>query len=187
MIDTEHYPNGSPKAHNEDAKRLANIKKYRNINLFLNWRAYNAKAENEIIEFVDARHTSTGELIRFIAPLFVDCTGDGWIGFWAGAEFMYGREAVDTYGEEWEKHGELWSPDKADDLVMGSSILWRSEKAELVVKFPEVPWALDVAGNYAAANGEWQWEFSRNDLHQIDDAEQIRDHMLRAIYGSFYK
>ena len=44
---------------------------------------------------------------------------------------------------------------------------------------------MPVAQEYREVNGEWQWEFSRNDLHQIDDAEEIRDHMLRAIYGSF--
>jgi len=186
MIDTEHYPNGSPKAHIEDEKRLANVKKYSNIHLYLNWRAYEAHAENGIIQYVDANHTGTGERIRFEAPLFVDCTGDGWIGFWAGAEYMYGRESVDTYGEAWEKHGELWSPDKTDNFVMGSSVLWRSHKLESACTFPKVPWAMEVVGDYAAANGEWQWEFSRNDLHQVDDAEQIRDHMLRAIYGSFY-
>ena len=185
MIDTEHYPNGSPLAHEEDERRLANIKKYNNIHLFLNWRAYDSHAENDIIQYVDARHTHTGEQIRFEAPLFVDCTGDGWIGFWAGAEYMYGRESVDTYGEAWEKHGELWSPDKADNFVMGSSVLWRSHKLDSACTFPEVPWALEVVGDYAAANGEWQWEFSRNDLHQVDDAEQIRDHFLKAIYGSF--
>lgn len=186
MLDTEHYPNGSPKAHQEDKKRLANVKQYENIHLFLNWRAYDAYAENDIIKFVDAKHSNTGERIRFEAPMFVDCTGDGWIGYWAGAEYMYGRESVDTYNEAWEKHGETWSPDKADNFVMGSSVLWRSHELDSTSSFPEVPWALEVSGDFAAANGEWQWEFSRNDLHQIDDAEQIRDHMLKAIYGSFY-
>jgi hypothetical protein len=33
--------------------------------------------------------------------------------------------------------------------------------------------------------GTWHWEYSDDDLHQIDDAEHIRDHMLKAIYGSF--
>jgi len=42
---------------------------------------------------VDARHTSTGEKIRFIAPYFIDCTGDGWIGYWAGGDYMYGRRS----------------------------------------------------------------------------------------------
>jgi hypothetical protein len=185
MIDTEHYPNGSAEALKDDQKRTENISKYSNIKLYLNYRAFNAFAENGIIQSVYARQTSNGHLVRFEAPLFVDCTGDGWIGYWAGAEYNYGREASSKYNEGWDAHGLLWSPGKDDNNVMGSSILWGSENAGKPVKFPEVPWAMDVAKNYAASEGEWQWEYSRNDLSQIDDAEQIRDHMFRAIYGSF--
>lgn len=184
-LDTEHYPNGSPEAHQDQIKRDNNVKSYDNISLFLNWRAYDAKAVENKINYVDARQTATGERIRFEAPLFVDSTGDGWIGFWAGAEFSYGRESVDQYGEEWEEHGELWSPKQPDNAVMGSSVLWRSYEEDKPQDFPEVPWAMPVARDYAKVKGEWQWEFSRNDLNQIDDAEEIRDHMLRAIYGSF--
>lgn len=186
MIDTEHYPNGSPKAAQEDEKRLKNIQKYKNIDLYLDWRAYNAHSSDNFISHVDARHNQTGERIRFEAPYFVDCTGDGLIGYWAGAERMYGRESSDTYDEHWEQHGELWSPEKADNFVMGSSLLWRSHKVDSTYVFPEVPWAMDVVGDYAAKEGDWKWEYSDNDLHQVDDAEQIRDHMLKAIYGSFY-
>ncbi len=186
MLDTEHYPNGSPLALQEDQRRMDNVRKYKNISLFLNYRAYDTDTKHGEINAVDARHTSNGELIRFEAPLFVDCTGDGWIGYWAGADYSYGREASSKYGEEWDAHGLLWSPETPDKMVMGSSVLWRSENAGKKVDFPEVPWAMDVASEYAAKNGEWQWEFSRNDLSQIDDAEHIRDHMFRAIYGSFY-
>jgi hypothetical protein len=35
-------------------------------------------------------------------------------------------------------------------------------------------------------SGEWFWEFAKPELNQIDDAELIRDHLLKAIYGSFY-
>ncbi len=185
LIDTEHYPNGSPEAEKDQQKRDENVKKYKNISLFLNWRAYDAKAKDNTIQYVDARHTATGERIRFKAPRFVDSTGDGWIGYWAGAEFSYGRESVDTYGEAWEEWGELWSPEESDDFVMGSSVLWQTEKADTPQTFPQVPWAQPVAQGHEAVAGEWYWEFSRNDLHQIHDAETIRDHMLRAIYGSF--
>ena len=185
-IDTEHYPNGHPDAKNDQLKRDSNVGSYKNIDLYLNFRAYDAVAKNNSIEYVDARHTFSGKRIRFTAPRFVDSTGDGWIGFWAGAEFAYGRESVDTYGEAWEEHGELWSPTVADNAVMGTSVLWRSTKTDSIQYFPEVPWAMPVAKNHAAVNGEWQWEFSRADLHQIHDAEEIRDHMLKAIYGSFY-
>ena len=186
MIDTEHYPNGSAEALKEDEKRLQNVQKYTNIHLYLNFRAYAANAQNGKITSVDARQTTSGEQIRFESPLFVDCTGDGWIGYWAGAEYMYGREASSQYGEAWEAKGQLWSPDRADNSVMGSSVLWNSENAGKKVDFPEVPWAMEVAKKYAEKNGEWFWEYSHNDLSQIDDAETIRDHMFRAIYGSFY-
>ncbi|MGQ7870969.1 FAD-dependent oxidoreductase [Sunxiuqinia sp. sy24] len=186
MIDTEHYPNGSARALEEDERRHENMARYDAIDIYFNFRAFATNSENDRITSVDARNTETGEFIRYEAPLFVDCTGDGWIGYWAGAEYMYGREAASKYDESWDKHGTLWSPEKADNFVMGSSVLWGSENAGKPADFPEVPWAMDVAKSYAEANGEWQWEFSRNDLSQIDDAEAIRDHMFRAIYGSFY-
>jgi len=186
MLDTEHYPNGSPESKLDQEKRDRNVKSYANIDLFLNWRAYDAKSMDNTVKYVDARQTSTGERIRFVSPYFVDSTGDGWIGFWAGAEFSYGRESVDIYGENWDEHGELWSPKKADNAVMGSSVLWRSKKTKSKQDFPDVPWAMPVARKYEAVNGEWQWEFSRNDLHQIHDAEEIRDHMLMGIFGSFW-
>ena len=185
MLDTKHYPNGSPEAYAEDMKRHRNVEKYDNIDLYLNYRAYDATAEDNTITSVDARHTSEGDRIRFEAPLFADCTGDGWIGFWAGAEYMYGRESVDEYDEGWDEFGELWSPEEPDGAVMGSSVLWRVYKDDKNYEYPEVPWAMDVAGDHAAAHGEWYWEYSSADVHQIHDAEQIRDHMLRAIYGSF--
>ncbi len=186
LIDTEHYPNGSDAADKDQKKRTENMAKFQKISQFLNYRAFAANATSEKINYVDAQHTSTGKIIRFEAPLFVDCTGDGWIGYWAGAEYNYGREAATKHNEEWETHGLLWSPETADNFVMGSSVLWNSENAGKKVNFPNVPWAMPVANNYAEKNGEWQWEFTKNELSQIDDAEEIRDHLFRAIYGSFY-
>jgi hypothetical protein len=185
MLNTVWWPNGSPEAVLDDKKRHDNMAKYENIKIFLNWRAYNANSSNDSVTSVDARHTSTGQTIRFSAPLYVDCTGDGWIGYWAGAEYMYGREDSLMYGENWDKHGNLWSPGASDNQVMGSSVLWRTVDAGHPVTFPEVPWAEKVAGDYAATSGTWNWEYSDNNLNQIDDAEHIRDHMLRAVYGSF--
>jgi hypothetical protein len=186
MLDTEHYPNGSPEALSDEKKRHANMESYSNIHLFLNHRAYHASSESQVIASVDARHTSTGEEIRFVAPYYVDCTGDGWIGYWAGAEYNYGREPVNLYGESWEEYGDLWSPEKEDQQVLGASILWRSTPSDTACEFPEVPWAMDVAGTYAASKGTWNWEMISDRWHQVDHGEQIRDHMLRAIYGSFY-
>ena len=57
---------------------------------------------------------------------------------------------------------------------------------EREIKFPEVPWALQVARRFQKTTGAWYWEYASENLHQIDDGEEIRDHLLRAIYGSFW-
>jgi hypothetical protein len=186
IVNNDYFPNGSNQFLVDDKRRQQNMEKYHNIDIYLNFRAFDAKTENQKIISVDARHTSSGELLRFEAPLFVDCTGDGWIGYWAGAEYMYGREASSKYKEAWDKYGPLWSPETPDSITLGSSIMWSSKNAGKPVGFPKVPWAMEIVKDYAASNGEWDWEFARNDLNQIDDAEAIRDHLLKAIYGSFY-
>jgi len=47
-----------PDAALDDIKRHENIGKYLNIELFLNWRAYNTNTLSDSITSVDARHTS---------------------------------------------------------------------------------------------------------------------------------
>ncbi len=186
MLDTKHYPNGSPAALADEKKRHQHMESYSNISMFLNYRAYNASSEDQMISSVDARHTSSGEQLRFSAPYFVDCTGDGWIGYWAGAEYAYGREPDSLYDESWEEYGELWSPEREDQQILGASVLWRTMETDSPYEFPEVPWAMDVVGQHAARKGTWNWELISERWHQVDHAEQIRDHLLKAIYGSFY-
>lgn len=185
QIDTVHWPNGDAAAICDDRKRHAALEAVDNITLFLSWRACGVKTEENRIVSVSAEHIETGEVMCLEAPTFIDCTGDGWIGFWAGADYRYGREAETEYGEEWKTWGELWSPEHADGRVMGASLLWYSRETPEPVSFPDVPWAVEVAGEHAATKGEWYWEYSSDDQHAIDDAEAIRDHMLKAIYGSF--
>lgn len=185
QLNTVHWPNGASDALKDDIKRHAAIDAMDNIKQFLGWRAYDAKADNGKILYVDARQVETGKTQRFRAPVFIDCTGDGWVGYWTGADYRYGRESHDEFNEGWDEHGQLWSPKKPDNRVMGSSLLWNSCVIDQEVTFPDVPWAMPVAMDHAKLKGEWFWEYSDNNKHQIEDAEDIRDHLLRAIYGSF--
>ncbi|MDX1638582.1 MAG: FAD-dependent oxidoreductase [Balneolaceae bacterium] len=184
-LDTPHYDNGSPEAKKAEEKRHRNMEAAENVNLFLGHSVYDVHAEGNKIRSVDAIELETGIRRRFSAPVFIDATGDGWIGYWAGADYRYGRESRHEFGEGWDQYGELWSPEEPDNRVMGSSVLWRSKEMDQPVKFPDVPWAMPVAKNHKATSGEWYWEYSDNNVHQIEDAEDVRDHMLRAIYGSF--
>jgi len=184
-IDTEHYPNGDPAAIIDQKKRNKTMSSADGINIFMPYRAYDVQTSGSRIVSVDISSVKTGEALRLRSNIFIDCTGDGWIGYWAGAEYKYGRESKHEHDEGWNKYGDLWSPEKADNRVMGSSILWYSKKKGKASSFPDVPWAINVAGDHSALKGEWYWEYSSNDKHMIEDAEEIRDHMFRAIYGSF--
>ena len=166
-----------------DVHRLNVLQAETNLTLFMPWRAY-AVGTNTTgrIAYVDARHISTGERRRFAATTFIDCTGEGWIGFWAGAEYRVGREAASEFGES-------RAPATTDKMTMGNSLMWNTTTALTNVIFPAVPmsmaWATEVAGTNAATGGDWNWEYGMH-LDTIQDAEQIRDYLLRAIYGNFY-
>lgn len=184
-IDTPHYPNGHPDAKEAQKKREATMAAS-GVDLFAHHIACGLEKDGDKVASVEAREVTSGKIKRFKAPVFIDATGDGWLGYWAGAEFRTGREAHSEFDEKWDQHGDLWSPEVADQKVMGTSVLWNGEQTKERHEFPEVPWAMPVAKEHEAHKGEWYWEYSNNDLDQIDDAEEIRDHMLRAIYGSFY-
>ncbi len=162
-----------------DAKRMGEVANYPNIALFTGWRAYGVVTNAfRRITAVDARQTDTGVRRRFMAPLFADCTGDGWVGFWAGASYRMGREAAVEFGES-------RAPAVADAMTMGNSLMWTSSDTGAPSTFPEVPWALTVAGSRDLTGGNWNWEYGMH-LDTVYDAEAIRDHLLRAIYGNFY-
>jgi len=185
QIDTPHYPNGDAEAIDADQKRMRNMSAATNVDIFLNHCLVSAEIDGNRIRSIQVHEAANGNMRKFSAPQFIDCTGDGWLGEMAGAEYRYGRESKNEFDEGWDLHGEIWSPEKPDNRVMGSSVLWYTKETNRRVSFPAVPWAKPVAKNHVTPKGEWQWEFSKDDLHQIEDAESIRDHMFRAIYGTY--
>ncbi|MBE3133380.1 MAG: FAD-dependent oxidoreductase, partial [Acidobacteria bacterium] len=82
-----------------DERRLAVVEAEKNIRLFLDTRVFRVQAEGGRIASVDGRHARLGTETRFAAPLFIDSTGDGSVGAWAGAEFRVGREGRDEFDE----------------------------------------------------------------------------------------
>ena len=63
--------------------------------------------------------------------------------------------------------------------------MWKSRDTGAPFSFPtDLPWAQDVAGTRADTGGDWNWEYGMS-LDTVYDAEEIRDHLLRAIYGNF--
>jgi hypothetical protein len=157
----------------------------KNLQIFFDMHACAVQKDGARIVAVVASHVVTGKRMRFAAPLFVDCTGDGWIGFWAGADYRQGRESYREFNES-------LAPNEADKRTHGNSVVFQAAMAKEPVTFPEVPWATEVSKDYAQMANIPQrkgdphhfWEYGQG-LDTLQEAERIRDHLFRAIYGTF--
>jgi len=100
-----------------DSKKIESVvRKEENISLFLNTRATGVeKSAEDRINAVIALDVRSGQRMRFLAPLFIDCTGHGWIGYYAGAEYRMGQEARSEFKES-------LAPLKPGSRTMGNNL-----------------------------------------------------------------
>lgn len=171
--------NAQPPGHYEDHKILGVVRAEDNISLFLNYRVFGVEMENSAIRKVIARNTVSGNELAFSAPLFADCTGDGTVGYLAGADYAMGREGRDEFGEE-------TAPDTGDKMTMGSSVQWYSVDDSVSTSFPAFRYGLDFneLNSQKVKMGEWTWETGMN-FDQIKDFERIRDYGLLVVYSNW--
>ena len=171
--------NAKPGSYYEDAKKDSFVLAEPNVTLFAGWHATGVKASGGKISSVTIQNIETAERIVLSAPIFSDCTGDGSVGVWAGADFAMGREARSDYGES-------MAPEAADSTVMGASIQWYSEKSGRKSRFPEFSYGVEFnEGNAEKVTmGEWTWETGMN-RNQITEAERIRDYGLLVVYSNW--
>lgn len=159
-----------------DAVRRAKLEREPNLSLFLSHRVFAAEKKGSRVRTAKAIDLKRNRIVAFEGRYFVDATGDGWLGFYAGADFRQGREAKDEFGES-------FAPSKADGGTLGASLMWKSSEANVDVPF-SAPWAEPFACGKSVVNGEWNWEYGL-DRDVIGEGEQVRDRLLLAIYGAF--
>ena len=159
-----------------DTSRMRIVADEKTLSVHLCMRAFAAETKGGRITSVKALDWKRNRVVEFRAPLFCDATGDGWVGYWAGADYRMGREAKSEFNES-------LAPEKADGDTLGASLMWTSAAANTDVPF-SAPWAEKWACGEKAVAGEWNWEYG---IHQdmFDDGEWIRDRLLLAIYGAF--
>lgn len=206
------------------------------VTLFLSHRVVDAGTDGARIVSVDAREARSGREVRLRAPVFVDATGTALLGLFCGARTLFGQESRAEYGEP-------LAPRRRVEAHHGHTVFFRTREADEPVGFPDVPWAREVAGDFARLTGQlarpgvdnvpgpiagrgpratfartgekgapyrrtvgkimrrlpgrlrarltmWRfpathfWEYGQW-LDPYTHGEHIRDHLLRAIYGTF--
>ena len=151
----------------------------KNLTFFPNMHVFTLEKEGDRIASVTAKHIETNVETVFHAPVFIDCTGDGNIGFLAGAEYRVGRE---MRGET----RETLAPNRPDNMVLGTSLTWWSKNTGQETVFPECEWAIqfneESCEKVTRGSNWWETGFLYD---QVNEAEFIRDYLFRAIYGNW--
>lgn len=118
-----------------------------NAAVFLEHRVFDAVTDGTRIVSIDVREARSGREHRFVAPMFIDCTGTAILGMLAGAETLSGQESRADFGEP-------LAPEVGDAMHHGNTLFFRTRMADHPVEFPDVPWAVEVAKDYANLGGQ---------------------------------
>ncbi|MBQ0077130.1 MAG: FAD-dependent oxidoreductase [Bacteroidales bacterium] len=155
------------------------IRSETNLDVLTGRRVIAATTRRGRIRKITAVNLADGSLEIYSSKLFADCTGDGNLGYLAGADFTCGRESSDVYGEN-------LAPEYSEPLSYGSTLKWKAAALDSVSSFPKTPWAVQFNSATAqrATGSQWFWEAGMN-KDQIADAEYIRDYWYRVIYGNW--
>ena len=154
-----------------------------NLDLYLNTHITSVIKEEDKIVRVIGEQLTTEKVFQLNGQLFIDATGDGIIAYLSGAEYMSGREGKDKFGEK-------FAPERSDNHTMGNTLLFTAIDMGKKVEFVKPEWAntykeedLAYREHHEINSGYWWIEIGGDDLDIIQDGEEIRDELLKAVYG----
>ena len=164
----------------ENPERINSIvKKEPNLDVFLNTQVVDVIMDKNKIKSVVCKNLENYTRTIISGSYFADCTGDANLGYYAGADYMVGREPRSRFNE-------LLAPESESKLSYGSTLKWKATEEKQKISFPSLTWAIQFTNLTAIKQTEstWNWETGYR-YDQIADAEFIRDYMLRVIYGNW--
>ncbi len=157
----------------------------KNLTLLLNTAVHDLeKSGPDTIRAVRAFNSQNSTAYELAAPLFVDASGDGIVGFLAGAAFRIGAEAAAEFDE-------AFAPAVATPELLGHSIYFYSKDTGRPVKFTAPSYALQDITQVpryrdfnAAEFGCRLWWIEYGGLRDtVHDTEEIKWELWRVAYG----
>lgn len=183
-----------------DARKLDLVRAEPRITLLLEQHVNGVEMRDGKIASVTAQNIRTARRLRISGTLFADCTGDGTVGFLAGADHEVSREGSMGASNLWNvldtsKPADVLKCECKDKEALSTLV----KDGPVPVPFPRCPWAIDLSdkpfpgrktatGQWGGASlsslGGWFWE-SGFDKDSVADIERIRDTNFRAMYGAW--
>ncbi|MBV7532527.1 FAD-dependent oxidoreductase [Chitinophaga sp. sic0106] len=176
-------PEGNPLIY--DTILLEKVTNEPNITLLLNTAAFEVqKSGDDTIESVTAFCSQNSTLYHLKAPLFCDASGDGVVGFLAGAAFRMGAESESEFGEK-------FAPSKEYGELLGHSLYFYTKDTGRPVKFVPPAYALkDITEiprykriNAQAQGCQFWWLEYGGRLDTVHDTEAIKWELWKVVYG----
>ena len=183
-------------------------KNEKNLTVYLNCPMFDCSVDGDIITSISCFQETTELTLKIFAPLFVDATGNGTLGYFAGADYTQGSESNKEYGEP-------HAPDQPNNERMGNTILMKAVDTGHPVKYeppafakkltehqlryrvhsktmkvdasmapdPEEWLRLSACSCAAVDYGYWWLELMGDGDDIIPDYEKIRDDLMAYAYG----
>ncbi len=142
-----------------------------NLDIYMNTTMDEVDSDGSMIRKIGCYQMTTENRYEFLAKVYVDATGNGTLGYFAGAEYKIGREAAGEYGEQ-------DAPIQADGETMGNTIYFVAEDVGHPVKFVKPGWAHtfteeDFVHRY---HGDIVVYHNADDVVVLKPGEDYRDH-----------
>ncbi len=189
-----------------DAVLFNAVKAEKNLTVFLNTTMFDASVDRGKVQKIECYQMTTERKITLSADFFADCTGNGTLCAFVGANEHTGSEGKSEYNEP-------HAPEKANADRMGNTLLFKAADVGHPVKFippvdvihfteeqlkyrkhsAEIPKdILEKASEndmkmlfdgFAQDYGYWWIEIPGESDNIIEEYEDIRDQLVRAVYG----
>ncbi len=179
---TYRNPEGNPLMF--DVLLLEKVKLEENITLLLNTAVFDADTVDDEIKSVSAFCSQNSTQYTISSPLFCDASGDGILGFLAGAAFRMGAESKEEFNEG-------MAPDEGYGHLLGHSIYFYSKDTGKPVSYTAPAFALKDLGDIpkyrkfdAKSSGTafWWIEYGGR-LDTVHATEDIKWELWKVVYG----
>lgn len=183
------------------------IKKEPNLTAYLNTVMEDCDVDGNTVKKIYAYQHTTETYWCISGEIFIDCTGNGTLGYLAGAEYRIGSEAKDEFQEP-------HAPEQANNNRMGNTLLFKAvdrghsvhfKRPEFARVFTEEELKYRTHSAVHGANskdgadkaylritsfstssvdyGYWWLELTGEKEDIIDEYEDIRDELVSCVYG----
>ena len=143
----------------------------KNLTVFMNTTMERVHSDGKAIQGVDCYQMTTERRLRLVGDVYLDCTGNGTLGYFAGAAYAIGREGRAAYGEK-------DAPEVPDGETMGNTIYFVAEDRGRPVKFTKPSWAytFDESDFVHRYHGDIVVYHDADDVVVLKPGEDYADH-----------